>query len=240
MPRNRLLRAAPLAALLLAVLVPVAFAATVEQGTTYTLAQGQVVNDDLYVFAQTVTIAGHVYGDVIAAGTKVEVAPSGVVDGDLMAAGQDVLVEGSVGDDVRAAAYTVEVRDGAHVGGDLLGAGFNVSIAQGATVTRDVVAAGSQGIVDGMVGRNLKFAGSGLEVTGSVDGDVEAVVSGGAEGEAPPMALFPMLPPPPRTVAPGLIIAATARIGGDLRYPSSDRGGRHCLPGVATPSHAPD
>lgn len=223
MDRNRIPAAFVLSFLALGLLVPGAMAATFAEGESYVLAAGEVVQDDLYVFAGTVRIEGTVDGDVVAGGGTVTIAPTGVVRGDLLAAGQGVIVEGAVEDDIRAAGFTVEVRSGARVGGDFVGAGWSVSIADGATVEGDFIGAGYQGLVDGGVGGNATFAGSAMEITGAIGGDVEAIVDAGGEA-APPVAAFSfMQAQPPRTIGSGLTIADDASIGGDLTYRSPSR-----------------
>jgi cytoskeletal protein CcmA (bactofilin family) len=210
-----------LAAMLAAVLVPACLAATVEEDEEeYVLAEGDVVDGDLYAFAGTVTIAGLVQGDVVAMGAKVEVAATGIVDGDLLAAGQTVTIRGEVTDDVRAAAFSVQLEDGGTIGGDLVGVGFNVSVAEGSSVKEDMLAAGYQGIVDGSIGSDLEFAGVALEINGEVAGDVTANVGGSEDGKAPDMSFLPFASDVPETIDPGLTIASDAVIGGDLDYDS--------------------
>lgn len=215
----RWMRSAPLAALLVLAAAPVALAGTIEQGESYVVPAGEVVDGDVYAFASEVTIEGRIAGDLIAFGGTVTIAPTGIVDGDVMAAAQSVIVKGEVADDVRAAAFSVQVDEGGSVLGDLVGLAYNVSTASGSIVRGDILGAGYQGIADGRVERDLTFYGVGLELTGTVEGDVEANVETG-DGQQAPAMFFPMPVPLPRAVAAGLKVAETARIGGDLSYAS--------------------
>ena len=61
----------------------------------------EIVEDDLYMTGDTMTIQGTVRGDVIAAGRVIRV--EGIVEGDLVAAAQVVEITGVVEDDVRIA-----------------------------------------------------------------------------------------------------------------------------------------
>ena len=176
---------------LLALAAPVA-AGDFRGGTNSDVAEGETVEDDLYIGAGTVTIAGTVNGDAtIAAGTvtvtgtvtgslnvaggSIEVL--GTVEGAVRVSGGTVRIAGSVGRDVVTFGGTTTIQSGAEVGGDVAGAGGTLSIAGG--VTGDVL------------------AGAGmLEITGSVGGSVETQV-----GE--------------------LVIGPEATIGGNVTYTSS-------------------
>jgi len=74
----------------------------------YRLAEGEVIEDDLYVTGSEVFIDGTVKGDVIAAGSRVEV--NGTVEGDLIAAGAEVMLNGEVQDDVRVAGAGITIN----------------------------------------------------------------------------------------------------------------------------------
>jgi cytoskeletal protein CcmA (bactofilin family) len=208
-----------LALALLVAVVPVAAAAAVNSGTAYELAEGDTFDGDLYAFGETVTIAGRVTGDVVAAASQVLIAPTGVVEGDLLAAGQSVVVKGTVNDDVRGAAFTVQVATGGHVGGDLVGVGYDVSAAEGSSIDGDALGAGYQGLFDGEVAKDVTFYGSGFELNGTVGGDVEAHVDAATSGGPTPF-MFPMPVSPPRMIQPGLSIAEGSRIEGDLKHVS--------------------
>lgn len=215
-------RSLALAVLACALLVPTVGAATVVSGEDYLLPAGEVVNDNLYAFGQNVRIEGTVKGDVISAGVEVEVAPEGRIEGDLMAAGQGVLVAGIVAGDVRAAAFTVQIQEGGRVGGELVAMGYSIGVAEGAEIGGDVLAAGYQCLVDGKVGGDVTFAGTAMSVTGEIEGDVQADVEAPGESDAGDMPFIPMIQvQPPRLIDPGLDVAESARIGGQLSYTSS-------------------
>jgi cytoskeletal protein CcmA (bactofilin family) len=189
---RRLTTAITLTILALLVLAGPVAAGDFRGGTNSNVAEGETVDDDLYIGAATATIAGTVNGDAtIAAGTvtvtgtvtgslnvaggSVEVL--GTVEGAVRVSGGTVRIAGSVGRDVVTFGGTTTIQSGAEIGGDVAGAGGTLSI--GGTVTGDVLAG----------------AGS-LEITGSVGGSVETQV-----GE--------------------LVIGPEATIGGDVTYTSS-------------------
>jgi hypothetical protein len=87
----------------------------------------------------------------------------------------------------------------------------------GSVVGRDVLAAGSQAVVEGQVRRNLNFAGNALEIIGSVGNDVNATVAEpGAAAPMPPFTAFQRQRPVPA----GIRVSPEARIGGTLTYQS--------------------
>jgi len=213
-------------------------AATFASEETFTLDKGQTVDGNLYAFAGEVTIDGTVDGDLIAAGSSVVVGDSGHVTGDVMAAGAEVVVRGRVDGDVRGAGYVVHVADGATVGGELIAAGFSVGAGPRSTIGDDMIAAGYQGIVDGKVRGDLRFAGAGLDLAGDVDGDADLKVDESG-GQAPSFP-FPGQPSLPKTVKPGIHVADGARVAGNLDYTMADPETADIAPGAklgGTASH---
>jgi hypothetical protein len=116
-------------------------------GSDVTIAAGQTVDHDIYVFSGTLTSNGTIDGDVVAFGGSVFV--NGPVKGDILAAGGQVFVGGAVTGDVRAAGGQVTITD---------------------DVTEDVLVAGGQVALGGRVGQDLLVSSGRLTLTGSVAG----------------------------------------------------------------------
>ena len=212
----------------LVLLASVAFAAPAwaietRGGENVTIGADEVVGDDLYVGAQTVTVEGTVQGDLVAAGGTVRV-DGGTVEGDLISAGQTVLINGTVEDDVRIAGQALLVGEDAQVEDDLIAAGYSLETEPGSTVGGELLYGGYQALVAGNVGENLRGGMTAFELDGEVEGNVNVEVDGGgaqpAGGQFAPSA--PAVPIPP--VDPGLKLTDTAQVGGDLRYESSSKG----------------
>jgi cytoskeletal protein CcmA (bactofilin family) len=199
-------------------LAPSVQAFDARSGDRVTVGSREVIDDDLYIAGQTVTIDGTVRGDVFAAGQTVTV--NGTVDGDLFAAAQSVVVNGTVDGSARVAAQAILLEDATQIGGDLLAFAFSVEQRPGSTVGRDVVATGYQALFAGSIGRNLLGAVNGLDLRGDVGGDVTVRVGSGQDGGVATAMSPPLLIAIPN-VAPGLTVADSARIGGRLE-PSSD------------------
>jgi cytoskeletal protein CcmA (bactofilin family) len=159
--------------MLLAISPVQADAAELRQGDTIVVGPGETVNDDLYVFGQTITIQGTVNGDVIAAGQTVTVA--GPVHGDVMAAGRSVIVAGPIDGAARLAGQTLEIN--APIGHDLLAAGATVDVGSGAPIGRDLLIGANTATVAGPVGRSIQVGAQTLTIGGPVGGDVLARVT---------------------------------------------------------------
>lgn len=169
-------------------------AAEFREGATITIEVGEVIDDDVYAFAGTVTVRGTINGDLIAAGGNVNV--DGTVNGDVMVVGGNVTVTGRVQDDLRIAGGNLNIRS--FIGGDVVAGGGSITIEPGATIGNDLV-----------------VATGNLDMMGTVEGDVDmaagdaiiaGVVKGNVDGE----------------VANSLVLGPGAIIEGDLNYKSRD------------------
>jgi len=193
-------------------------------GDRVVIEEGQVIDDDLYVSANTFILNGTVKGDLIAFGSTVIIGPKGVVEDDLLAAGQSIVINGKVGDSARIAGAVLLLGNSAEIGGDLLSAGYSTEAQSGSKVGKDAVITGSQAVLSGEISRNLRVYAGGVQLNGSVGGDVEGEV-GGPEDMSPvsPLNFMPLDPQvsPPPIIKGGLTIGQDSEIGGDLTYTST-------------------
>jgi cytoskeletal protein CcmA (bactofilin family) len=150
----------------------VSMAADIRQGAAPTVAADETIDGDLIALGQSVTIAGHVTGDVYSGAQTVVV--TGTVDGDLLAAAQQVTVQGIVGGDVRASGATVTVNG--TVRRNVTGFGQRVVIGPNGRVDGSVVAAGERIEALGQVGRDVTVGANILKLGGPVGGDVHGSV----------------------------------------------------------------
>lgn len=187
-------------------------------GDRIIIGAGEIVEDDLYVGAQEFILDGTVNGDVIAVGTTITV--NGTVNGDLLAAGQTVIVNGSVIGAARIAGNVLFVGENARIGEDLVGAGFSLEVKAGSGIGRDLVFGGGQVLIAGDVARNVLAGAGAMELRGVVGGNVIAEL-GASEQAAPgftPTMFMPQSTMPTPLIQPGLTVAPSARIEGDLEY----------------------
>jgi predicted acyltransferase (DUF342 family) len=176
---------------------------------------GEVIEDDLYVGANTFVLEGTVKGDLITI--------NGTVEGDLIAAGQAVIINGSVTDDVRIAGAGLQIGEKARIGGDLVSAGASLEAKDGSSIGNDLVFGGGQALIAGSVSRNILTATSALELRGPVGGNVKAYVDVTDKTKSsPPMRMYGSdMPISLPTVPPGLTIDDGAKIAGNLEYTST-------------------
>jgi cytoskeletal protein CcmA (bactofilin family) len=162
-------------------------------GMTVTVASGEVVDDDLYVAAETIIIDGTVNGDLWAAGNTITV--NGIVNGSVMAAGRIVNINGDVTHAVRAVAETINING--DVDGDVMAGCGKLNIASTARIGGDLLFGADIAGIDGPVEGNIKGSGREVTISNGVNGDVELEVE-------------------------SLTILSTANIGGDLNYTSEE------------------
>src|SRR6267143_2121752 len=120
-----------------------------------TVASGETINDDLYVFGGNIAINGTINGDLIAAGNSISV--DGTVTGDVIAAGETVAIRGQVGRDLQAGSTNVKIDGG--IGGNVLASVDRLQLTDRATV-----------------GGNLKYTSkteAQIANTSSVKGSIE-------------------------------------------------------------------
>jgi hypothetical protein len=208
----------------------------------------EIVNDDLFLTDENVTMAGTVNGTLIAMGSNVVV--SGTVNGDLIAFGSTVTVTGTVKGNVFTAGGDVQV-DGpvenslffggnalslgpqSVIGNNLYAAGFSVELQSGARIVRDASVGSYQVLLGGEVGRDVRAGVGAFELTGKVGRNV--IIEVGDPGEDSQD--FEFLGTLPfghvrRILPAGLHIESAAVIGGRLEYSSGvdQTAGIHATP----------
>jgi cytoskeletal protein CcmA (bactofilin family) len=206
--------------LVLFTFAPAALAFEFREGDTVVIGASEVVEDDLYVGAGTFTLDGTVKGDLIVFGGTIEI--NGTVEGDLISAGQTVTVRGTVADDARIAGQVLTLDSEARVGDDVMAAGFSIEGKKGSSVDGDFIYGGYQALLAGDVAQDLTVGVGGLQLSGSIGGDVKAEVGEVEEGPPPTffMSFMPNVPAMP-SVPMGLTVDEGARIGGKLDYTSA-------------------
>jgi len=182
--------AAILIVTLLMVLTAVpALAFDARSGVAVTIAGGEVVDDDLYVAAETIIIDGTVNGDLWAAANTITV--NGMVNGSVMAAGRIVNINGDITHAVRAVGETINING--DIDGDVMAGCGKMNIASIARIGGDLLFGADIAIIDGPIERDIKGSGREVTISNGVNGNVELEVE-------------------------SLTILSTANIGGDLNY----------------------
>ncbi len=208
-----------LSVLLCFVLVPSSNAIEIIDKGTVIIEAGEVIEDDLMVFANEFVMDGTIKGDLIVFGTIAEI--NGLVDGDLMGAGQEFTINGTVEDDVRIGGTVITLGEAARIGDDLMAGAYSLESMVGSLVEGDMLIGVGQSRLAGDIDGDLWLSGGGLELLGTVGGDVQAEV--GSATDAPVFSPFTFMPNAPSVpaFAWGLTLDDQAQIGGDLTYTSS-------------------
>ncbi|MDF1544717.1 MAG: hypothetical protein P1R58_06400 [bacterium] len=167
-------------------------ATTFEKGDRIHITNIHNIDDDLYGFAQNVTIDGYVGGDLVCGGF--EVSTSGEIDGSVNVFANIYRHAGEAKQSLRLFSESGWING--YIGRSLLAFASEIHIEQGAEIGEDADLFGSSVTVDGQIGRNLTVHGSRIYLSGVVNGDVHLY------GEK-------------------IIISAPATIHGNLTYEST-------------------
>lgn len=166
----------------------IAQAKVISSEEPFTVAEDEVINDDLFVGAQSVTVRGTIKGDLYAAGMNVDI--KGTIEGDVLAAGMIVTIEGQIKGCVRAAGMQVnltnsqiegsalvvgaliDIDQNTKVGGSIIPLAGTATIA--ADTQRNIVGATGQLTLAGKVGKNVQVASEELTISkgANITGDL--------------------------------------------------------------------
>lgn len=203
---------------LFVIATPSANAADFRGGDRVVIGADQVVNDDLFATANEIIIDGTVKGDVYAFGNIVTI--NGTVEHDVITGAQAVFINGTVGDTLRAGGQTVVLGEKANIARSALVGAFALEMKPGSVIGHDIVFGAYQALLAGTVQNDVVAGANGIELTGSVGRNMRVSV-GDASTSGPSPAVY--MPPSTVVIAsvpPGLTIAPSSKIGGDLVYES--------------------
>jgi hypothetical protein len=127
---------------------------------------GTIVDDDVLLVADNVTLDGTVLGDLVALGKHVTI--NGAVSGSVLAAGDTVTINGQVRGGVYALALDLKLGPRAVVGRNAHLVGVDVRTVPGAVVGRDVTIGAYRAVIGGQVERDLKTAVLLLDLQGQL------------------------------------------------------------------------
>lgn len=130
------------------------------------------INGDLYCAGQTVNISGTVKGDIFCAGQTINF--SGTADGSLRLAGQTITISGQSTQSATLFAQTTNLADSAKISQDVNGGSSIFTVANKASIGRDLTYAASSIVINGTIARDVKVSaenltlGSGAKVGGDI------------------------------------------------------------------------
>jgi cytoskeletal protein CcmA (bactofilin family) len=181
-------------------------------GDTIIVGENEVIDDDLFISGDVVTINGTVKGNLFATGTTVTI--NGHVEGSLFGAGRTIILNSPVDGSVYVGSYALTLGEGAQIGRNLNFGGFSLTAQPGSTIGRSLYGGGYQFLLSGAVADDVNVGSGALELNGTVGGDVRGSV--GSPGEGSPSVYMPEFEGAVTPVDPGLRVREGATIGGDL------------------------
>ena len=161
----------------------------------FLITKDEVIDDNVYVFEESVDIRGLVKGDLIVAAANINI--KGSIEGDVIAIGEIVNILGDVDGDIRVIASNLQI-DGS-VGGNILGIADKIVINDDTFIGHSLTVAASILNMNGSIAKNIFSVGGITAINGKVGKNVK--IYGNLKGE--------------------IILGSDSRIGGDLNYMSS-------------------
>lgn len=233
-----------LSAIVVGVLLFTVFFASTKNVQAYELdddgkvSSDEIINDDLILGGDNVVMNGKVVGNLIASGQ--DVAINGFVEGDVFAFGQTVtigqgakitgnlftgaqivVISGKVTGSVFSGSMSTSIKSSAQIDRNVYFGGYSLDIAKDAVIKKDLAAGGYQVILDGEVTRDVNADVGAFQLNGTVGRNFNVSVGEpGTGSSSPSSAPFMSQYNVPATLETGLLIAESAKIGGDLNYTS--------------------
>ncbi|MFH1508976.1 MAG: hypothetical protein ABIE68_02320 [bacterium] len=132
-----------------------------------TIAADEIIEDDIFLFGDTITIDGEVKGKVFAMGNMVKM--DGKVE-DLISFASQVDIDGEVTGDAIIGAMAVNINGS--IGDNIVVGSSNFNLNDEATIGRDLYMGAAQAMLDGEVKRNLNAGTGRMNLAGKVDGNM--------------------------------------------------------------------
>lgn len=159
-------------------------AAEFRQADAVEVAADEVVDGDLFVTANTATIAGTVKGDLYVLANRAVLL--GEVQGSTHVLAQTIELSGTFTGSVRTAGETISVTEDSILHRDFMAAGRAISTLPGSQIDGDLYAASSELTLGGTVAGKANLAADTLALVGRFDSDVSIVTAspGGSTADA--------------------------------------------------------
>ena len=156
--------------LALFVFVPNSYAKViVQEKGVVTISSDEIVNDDLFIGAESVEIYGTVNGDVYIGAGRVEI--DGIINGDLFVGAATITITGKIEDDAYISGGNVIIQR-ASIGDSLLAGAGSLDIDKDTSIGGSLLV--GSGVVDNKadVGRNFFVGAGSASLNSSVGGEV--------------------------------------------------------------------
>jgi len=172
-----------------------AYAAFQKTEGFYIITEDEVIDDNVYVLAESVDISGTIKGDLIIAAGSVNL--NGIVEGDVIVVSGDATIGGVILGDIRIISGNIQID--AEVSGNVMGASGELDVTDETSIGHSLTMATGILKMNGSVAKNVRAVGGLMTINGSVGNDVSLRTD--KEG--------------------GVILGSNSRIGGDVHYSSA-------------------
>lgn len=198
----------------------------------------EIIDDDLIIGGQTVTIDGTVnglvlaagnqvivngtiHGDLLAFGAEVVVGPEAIIDGNIFGGARTITIQGQVAGSFFGGAMSLHLDQQASIERNMFFGGFELQAAEKTSVGRDLFAGVYQAVLNGSVARDVNIDGEAIQVYGKIGRNANLTLSASQPADQSNFVFFPMMGMDMPTVVPsGLHIDPAAEISGKLTYTS--------------------
>ena len=161
--------------LLMALFIPsTVLAFNVKTADSIYVENDEVIEGNMYIVAQNITIKGVVNGDLIALAQNINI--EGQVVGDIISASQNLSVKGKVGGNIRAMANTVSLME-TEINRNINLMATNILIDENTNINWDALLLGGTAEMRGNIKGSLHGVVDRLLIAGNVDKDVSFTVN---------------------------------------------------------------
>lgn len=196
-------------ALFLLILPASVLAFEVKTGNTVQINENDIIEGNLYIAGNNLSIDGTIKGDVICGAQTVNI--NGNIEGDVICGAQSLNINGSIGGSVRVAGNTININSAVARGAQAIGNSINLG--KNANVGWDMFLAGATGLIQGKIAGDLHGAVANITIDGEVGKNIRLKLN-----EA--RAMNQSLRKNEKNEESPLKITDKAKIGGDVIYTS--------------------
>ena len=201
------------------------------------IGEDEVIDDDVFISGETVTIDGTINGilfatggtveingtindDVFLGGESIVISDDAVIEGNLFFGGQRIQIDTEISGSVFGGGAAAVLGNGAVVGRNMYYGGFSLVVEEGAEIGKDLYGGGYQFVLDGDVERDINISAGAVEISGNIGRDVAVEVASPEDETDFTFFNFFMQSGMPEPITPGIRVSEDASIGGSLTYTS--------------------
>lgn len=157
--------------LALLIVSPPSFASKFIGKRSVSIPENEVINEDLFVLGQSITIDGKVNGDLFFLAKDISI--SGEVTGDIIGMAQTVTINGIALDDVRTGGQFVNINGEIHKNATFSGQFVNIN--KKSSIGGDLIVGGNDIKIDGVIQGDVQVGGETISLRGKIGKTVNLI-----------------------------------------------------------------